>query len=302
MIARKGIGAALGKIMGPAPVDLIRRGWYGLKRLDPRLGHLHREFVLANRGLEGTEMLLRPSLRVSVDPEARPGFEHFCFRSLEMVRELDGFLAHSTNRFRLLDIGALHGLFALAFTHQRPSARALAIEPSPLAFPVLARNLETNLRGDQIQALNLAVGARRGSLAMRLDWHHLEACAPGDPQTPGDLQIELSTVDEICRERDFQPDVVKLDVEGYELEVLRGAEAVLARTGADLFLELHPSNLERLGASSSEVFDLLERMSYRVFDHRGRDVSRRQFSEGSQVRRYRCVTAHDSALLDRAKP
>ena len=45
---------------------------------------------------------------------------------VEILQELDGFLVLTKDRKRLLDVGALHGIFSLAFTHRAESTRAVA--------------------------------------------------------------------------------------------------------------------------------------------------------------------------------
>src|SRR6185295_16498553 len=97
---------------------------------------------------------------------------------------------HGGRRQRLLDVGALHGLFSLAFTAGRPDSGALAIEPSPLAFPVLEANLRRNPEA-RSQAIQVAAGAKEGQVAMRLDWHHLEACADDEAGDPGVLTVPV---------------------------------------------------------------------------------------------------------------
>ena len=221
-------------------------------------------------------MTLRPGLTLAVDPRARDGFEHFCFRSLEMARELDAFLAERGSRLRLLDVGALHGLFALAFIHGRPQARALAIDPSPVAIEVLESNLRLN-PGCRIEPLPVAVGSRPGVLRMQPCWHHLEA-VPEGATSEGAVEVPLTTIDCLCGERGFAPDLVKIDVEGYELEVLKGARETLSRCRPLLFLELHPDRLAALGSSTVEVVELLGRLGYDLLQVAGGSIAAKQLA------------------------
>lgn len=284
--------ALLGRVLGPRQLDRVRRAWHGLRRRDPRLAIRRRTFERANAGLPADRIEIRPGLRLSIEPSAREGFEYFCFRSLDMGRELDGFLAwcrgKGTSRRRLLDVGALHGIFSLVFAAGRPDAEALAIEPSPLAFPILARNAERNPAAPT-RALQIAAGAAEGTIAMRLDWHHLEAVSADEASAPGVLTIPVRPLDAICAVEGFIPDVIKIDVEGYELEAIRGAVRLLGQVRPDLFIEAHPLHLERLGASMAELFEVLRGFGYRVFDIHDRPVSSAAFAAERAVTRYRCV-------------
>jgi FkbM family methyltransferase len=206
-------------------------------------------------------MALRQEMTLAVDDRARNGFEYFCYRDLDMVRELDGFLAQRSGRLRLLDVGACHGLFSLAFTSGRAEAAALAVDPSPVAFEVLRSNLALNPRL-RVLAAQAALGARPGIIPMRANWHHLEAV--GDGEIAEDAQgVPVQTVDDLCARHDFRPDVLKIDVEGYELEVLRGAASTLALRPL-IFLELHPKRIRTLGGSLEAIEGILHRHGYTI--------------------------------------
>lgn len=266
----------------PGPLrDPLARLVQAARSYHPERRRRERAFYAANADAAGHEMTLRPGLTLAVDPRARHGFEHFCFRSLEMARELDAFLAERGNRLCLLDVGALHGLFALAFTHGRPEARALAVDPSPAALEVLESNLRLN-PACRIEPLPVAVGARPGALRMQPCWHHLEALPEG-AAAEGVVEVPLTTIDRLCGERGLAPDVVKIDVEGYELEVLEGARETLARCRPVLFLEVHPARLAELGGSAAEVGSLLEGLGYRACGVEDRRPAARRFSRSERV-------------------
>jgi FkbM family methyltransferase len=211
-----------------------------------------------------------------------------------MVRELDGFLAHSAGCRRLLDVGACHGLFALAFTQGRSDAAALAIEPSPLAWEILEANVRSN-PGARVTPVQTAVGAAPGVLRMHYSWHHLEADADAEAaagtgaDAPGTLSIPLRTLDSLRDELSFRPDVMKIDVEGYEISVLRGAGRILSEDRPFLFLEVHPPRIRELGGSMRELVDLLTGHGYRVRDLRGAPLVDREVAALDSTARLYCV-------------
>lgn len=251
------------QLLPPALYDSLAALWDRGRALHPERVRRAREFARLNRQASPDEMVLRPGLRLGVDPGARGSFEQFCFRSLDMVRELDAFLALRQRFTRLVDVGALHGIFALAFTAGRPEAEALAIEPSPLAWLVLGANLDLNAAA-RITPLQVALGSAPGQLAMRQDWHHLEAL-PADAAAAGATVVRVETLDRLCEERSLRPDAIKIDVEGFEHEVLRGASATLEHFRPWLFLEVHPARLVELGSSAQAVLDLVREHGYRAW-------------------------------------
>jgi FkbM family methyltransferase len=268
------------------PLRALRTLWHRAQRLDPRRLLLGHRFRRLNRGAAADEIVLRPGLRLAVDRQAREPFEWFCFRSPEMAAELDTFLARAADRHRLLDVGACHGLFSLAFTQGRPGAEAVAVEPSPLAWEVLESNLRRNA-GARVTPLQAAVGAAPGRLTMRYSWHHLEA-SPETAGEPGAVEIPLRTVDLVCAELGFRPDAMKVDVEGYELAVLRGARETLAARRPLVFLEIHPARIVELGGTLGELNDLLAELGYQVLDLEGAPVAPARLATLDTVSRFLC--------------
>lgn len=273
-------------VLPERPLRALRTVWHRAQALDPRRLYQHRVFRRLNRGTATGEMVLRPALRLAVDPRAREGFEWFCFRSPEMVDELDAFLALSRDRCRLLDVGACHGLFSLAFTQGRPTAEAVAVEPSPLAWEVLESNLRRNVEA-RVVPVQTAVGAASGTLTMRYSWHHLEA-SPEASADPGAVEIPLRTLDQLCGELEFHPDTVKIDVEGYEIPALLGARGILTASRPLLFLEVHPERILQLGGSLAELDSLLSGLGYRCYTPNGKPLPWTRFAALHAVTRLVC--------------
>ncbi|WP_259083384.1 FkbM family methyltransferase [Salinibacter ruber] len=82
----------------------------------------------------------------------------------------------------------------------------------------------------------------------------------------GNMQVEVSstTVDAYCRNRVETVDLLKVDVEGGELKVLRGALETLHQFHPDLLVEVHPARLGEGGESAQEVLRLLVESGYTV--------------------------------------
>lgn len=227
----------------------LRNGWHAIRRSDPRRTLAKARFESWNARAKPDTVTLQPGLTIPVVDDAREGFEYFAWRDLEMVREFEQFARERDSGQRLLDVGALHGLFSLAFVAHRPHARALAVEPSSAALAILRRHVALNT-GGAIEIAAVAAGETTGQVRLVENWHHLEASPAGGGGV--ERVVEQTTLDRLCADRNFWPDVVKIDVEGMEGRVLRGAAEVLRRRPV-IHLELHPQALERLGESVEEV-------------------------------------------------
>lgn len=135
----------------------------------------------------------------------------------------------------VVDIGANRGQFALAVKRWAPEAKVIAFEPLPMA----AENFRKVFRGDAGVTLHqTAIGPETGETIIHVSYaddsssllpisHLQEQLFPGtgeirtEPVQVAPLSNYLAHNDIIC------PAMLKLDVQGYELEALRGCEELL---------------------------------------------------------------------------
>ena len=143
----------------------------------------------------------------------------------------------------VLDVGANVGSYTLLFAFwTAPAGRGFAFEPSPDAREGLRQHLALNGVDDRVEIVPVAASAEVGTARFHLDGASgSNALAVGHDRAAASIDVETTTIDAFCERRGIRPDVVKIDVEGAELDVLRGARRVLARPNVHAFVELHPS-------------------------------------------------------------
>jgi FkbM family methyltransferase len=229
------------------------------------------------RLLDPTVMALRDGLEIRLDPESKLPFSYFCWRSPEMVKELDFFISQASRFEEFVDVGANHGIFSLVFLKLNPEGRALSVDPSPLAHAIRERNCSLNGMESSLISKQVACGAAEGVVRMHFNWHHLEVSGKGD-ETLESVTIPVIPLDDLCAEAGISPKIVKVDVEGFELDALKGAEATL-RTAKLLLLEIHPELLDKLSVHPSEIFDWLSSRMWRVRSLDGMEINRAQFCD-----------------------
>ena len=212
-----------------------------------------------NAGLDSDTIVLRPGIELHIHPDSREAFEHFCFLSPAMVSEMDAFLNAAKGRNRLLDIGALHGIFSLAFAALSPDNGALAVDASPLAFARLLYNIHKN-GFRNIKPVECAISDRSGTLAMHYEWEHLVAA--GTESSERSIRVPMNTGDAICRAENFQPDIVKIDVEGHEIRVLQGLAGTIRENSPLVFLEIHPQKIREEGDRASFLESFWKELGY----------------------------------------
>lgn len=150
------------------------------------------------------------------------------------------------------DIGANIGSYSLVASEQE-MAQVFAFEPHPETFSHLASNLALNRR-DNVCAVNMALGQHEGTVRFTnqpsSSTNHLL-----DHPDPGSISVSCRRADSYCREKDVQPQFVKLDVEGYEHDVLLSFGSYLERIEV-LLIEMNGLSDQR-GAGRQEIHTLL---------------------------------------------
>lgn len=152
----------------------------------------------------------------------------------------------------VLDVGAHHGLFSCCCCKPRAlPSRVVAVEPSPEALPLLRANraVHPDVPWTVVEA---AAGAAEGRLTLYTGFIHMLVADPalhareGQSAAGAAMEVRVATLDAICAETDLRPDLVKIDVEAYEAEALRGAAALL-RQHPLIVLEWHCAMLRQRG-------------------------------------------------------
>jgi FkbM family methyltransferase len=156
----------------------------------------------------------------------------------EGTAELDALKRLAPGHSTFLDIGAAGGIFAAAFC-ALTGGRAYAFEPSPGMFARLTALSVTN-PSFAIEPFQIALGAVSGLQPMLAHGAQLRGVASAEA---GSMTISVQTLDDFVAAHELEPDFAKIDVEGMELDVLKGGASTFAGSVDAIMLELHPRML-----------------------------------------------------------
>lgn len=154
-----------------------------------------------------------------------------------------------------LDIGANVGFYTLlSSVLVGPQGRVYAFEPVPRNLEYLRRHVNLN-RLENVEILSLALGETSGEA-----WFDdTLGDSQGKLSSTGRLRVQVATLDDLVVSGRVQPpDVLKIDVEGAEAAVLRGALQLLDRHHPRIFLATHGSS------EHADCLALLRKLGYRV--------------------------------------
>jgi FkbM family methyltransferase len=189
---------------------------------------------------------------------------------------MDSFVALCNEDMVLLDIGAHYGLFTLAaLRYGGPRARAIAVEPSAEASRILRINVELSGARERVVTLEVAAGAEDGDLTMLTTGpngaHYMLGVDSGTIR-PDVSRISQLTIPSIIASAEIVPTHVKIDVEGFEGEVISGGERVLRDHRPIIFLELHGQLIRQRNRNPRDVLEHLSALGDHRFERSGERI------------------------------
>lgn len=223
----------------------------------------------ARRGVRLSSVLLtRGGLRALVR------WHPFSISSFRLVR---GLLLEGLDFSTIIDVGANQGQFARAAVESYPGAAVMSFEPLPQAASAFRKHLSDR---PAVTLVESAVGSTSGSATLYSQSYSLASSLlqPIDPEkAPEPLTVPLTRLDRVpkLQEGIRRPCLLKLDVQGFELEALIGAEEILDQIDA-ILVETAFTQAYQGAPLFTTIYDFLSDRGWRfvrpldtLVDHRG---------------------------------
>jgi FkbM family methyltransferase len=168
----------------------------------------------------------------------------------------------------VFDVGANFGYYSLVIAASLDAACEVhAFEPNAKTYERLLRNIELNELGGAVRAYKLGLSDSEGTGRMVERVGNSGAASVETGVEDGDTQ--LTTLDAFCAAHAVsRVDFVKIDIEGFEERMLRGASETLRRHKPPMLVELNPSTLVRENSSAERVAELLSAYGYTLYESR----------------------------------
>ena len=165
----------------------------------------------------------------------------------------------------ILDVGANVGYYSLQLASWMSGKGTVhSFEPFPSTAQQFERNLGLNPRFQNMIFLHrLAMSNFTGSLGMNVLNEDNSGC--NSLSADGCKKVEVITLDAFAQQEKFiRIDLIKIDIEGAEVDFLQGAEQTIARFRPVLVIEVNPSTLQRFGKTAADVIKLLGQYRYQM--------------------------------------
>jgi FkbM family methyltransferase len=237
---------------------------------------LRQHYVQHYRGREDRWAIvnhLYGDIRMKLDRSAYMGsvLYWFGYHSRDEIHLLDELLQPE---MVFADVGANQGEFTLHAARRLSSGKVLAFEPVEALF----NHLEENVRLNQltnVYTYPYALSDTPGTLKMYTsddeEIHHslnegLASVFQSDERSVALGEVRVEVFDRIFEMLSLgRLDVMKIDVEGAELHVLRGAKESLREYHPTLLLEMNEAAIHAAGYTKQEVFEFLQAFNYQCF-------------------------------------
>ena len=171
------------------------------------------------------------------------------------------------------DVGAFEGLRTMFFASR--AKHVVCYEPNPRNHARLTTNLRLNdLRNVTVR--NVGMGAAPQEIEMAWDptqpgGASVETAVAGSLRRRGSAKVEPIAITTLDLDRKAMnlptPDLIKIDIEGWELEALRGACAILTECRPALYLEMHGETMREKKRKAAAIVQFLEAMGYESIEH-----------------------------------
>ena len=222
--------------------------WFPYMSLDSVL-RFRRHEVESKAGSVDSDLLtlqLKQPIRGTVSLR-RKGSDVLTFYEVVKDEVYSDVLKHVRNCRTLIDIGANIGLASLYFANSYPHCRLMAVEPNPTTYDLLETNLSSLTANGRSKVVKLAVWSHEASLAADrgVDADHYSAFATKEVSiNEWDGQIEGVTMETLISKSGFsEVDLLKVDIEGAEVELFRGRVDWLKKINA-IAIEFHGDSRE----------------------------------------------------------
>jgi FkbM family methyltransferase len=200
--------------------------------------------------INGEPIRIHPKLRVTIPPVNEPDL-------FAVLREgiQPGHI--------VFDVGTFVGTYAVFEAKWSGSTgRVVAFEPTAGNWPWIEAHLRMNGVRDCVELIKAAAGDKSGLTQFH---QHIKESAQNSVLqlvTPADSrlsEVPMVTLDEVADRLNLQPDWIRMDVQGFEFDVLRGARKILARRDKPLriLVELHPVIWALNGLAMSDIEEAL---------------------------------------------
>ena len=168
----------------------------------------------------------------------------------------------------VVDIGANIGYYTLlAARFVGEEGKVFAFEPDPYNYSLLCKNIQVNGHRNVIP-VRKAVFSKSGKMKLFLDKSNLggHSLSEANVDKGASITIEVTSLDDYFKNTDYKIDVIKVDVQGSEMEVLEGmTNTINQNDNVKIITEFWPTGLQNSGSSPTGFLNKLIECGFALY-------------------------------------
>lgn len=172
----------------------------------------------------------------------------------------------------IIDIGAHIGLLSIILGKKAGAkGKVYAFEPTLSTYQILKETIRINGMNDRVIPMNAAVAGEDGKAVFYvtdIKAHNSNSLANNRRNYGNErgVEVEVVSVDSFATKRKIDKvDFIKIDAEGAEYGVLKGASKVIEKDRPHMLLALHPNSITNFGDNLSDIWDFVKSRNYHVY-------------------------------------
>jgi FkbM family methyltransferase len=209
--------------------------------------------IISICGVNGLERIINKTDKIKISPKYRAISERYEPTVWKMLME------QMRPGDVVVDVGANIGLYAIALAKR--GAEVIAFEPDPVNFTALQKHVSLNRVKNEVRLFQTAVGQSDDFVYFEARGNsesHIKNTDASESQ-----KIKCMSLDTVLAGEKIH--ILKIDVEGYEEKVLKGALNLLRdsnRSPRCIYIEVHPYAWNDIGTTSESILQILGECNY----------------------------------------
>ena len=225
------------------------------------------------------QIVFRNKIKWNLDLDEAIDLSIYLFGTFERkISNIKKLLSKRKDSLTIIDIGANIGSVSLLLAKTFENSKIFAIEPTNYAFNKLSNNLNLNKDlNSKVFLKQFFITNKKKPLKVWSSWNFNHSGNKHQKHL-GDLkeikQNSYLSLDQFIKDEDLENiDFIKIDVDGYELDVLLSGEEFLRRNKPIIFIEIAPYLYPEFGYSCHELIKFIQKLGYAFLDENIKEVS-----------------------------
>lgn len=206
-------------------------------------------------GRHSVDFLFYASLQVAAKAKRKGVENKLLSNSIKLLEKFKGDRTDIT----ILDVGSNFGYLSLVWASSvAKNGRVVAFEPNSKVADSLIKSINRNGLQEKLQVENIALGRVEGEVTIYEFNTTSNVLLVEDLIETNRNKISMSTIDDYVKQNNFESiDLLKIDVDGIELDILKGASKIIKRDRPIIIVEVN---------ADEEIFDFLKEHNYLLLD------------------------------------